>query len=231
MRLVRFVLVPLPALAVALVFVTGCPDESSPGGAPAPSATTPPAPAPDASGETVDAAGSGVVDSGKPDVVEAGPGPGGTTDASFPGDGCADGTREGLVGASYPNIALCAGVWSGPVSRATFLCEGGWHVCNGQEAAMKSVTYDDGTAFPGCYAFDAAHDNYACHPGCDKAVEAGVDTYANIDMGGLGRDCPYKFPSGGSCINSGRIDSSENSGTGCDYKPSLTGLVCCRDGT
>src|SRR5262245_18333664 len=126
MRPVRFFLLPISALGLAVAFVTGCPDENTGGGmALVPPHATSVFPL-DADFQPLDASVPDVVDGSKPDSQ---PGPGGTTDDRLPGDGCADGTRVGLHGAAYPDIALCAGVWSGPVSGATFLCEGGWHAC------------------------------------------------------------------------------------------------------
>jgi hypothetical protein len=113
------------------------------------------------------------------------------------------------------------------VDQAQSLCANGWHVCTGVEPAIGAVAYNDGLAFHGCFAFDAAQDNWVCHPGCNAAVAAGADTAENIDMAGLGADCPYDL-GGGSCIAGGRIDASENSGTGCSYYAGLTGVVCCQ---
>jgi hypothetical protein len=156
------------------------------------------------------------------------PATGGPTDASVPGSGCADGTRDGLLDAvRFPGVAACAGGWTGTVDQAQSLCANGWHVCTGVEPAIGAVTYYDGLAFHGCFAFDAAQDNWACHPGCNASVAAGVDSAQNIDMAGLGADCPFQL-SGGSCIACGRIDASENSGTGCNYYVGLTGVVCCQ---
>jgi hypothetical protein len=154
----------------------------------------------------------------------------GPTATSDPGEGCADGTREGLEdGTVHPDVAACAGTWTGTVDQAQSLCAGGWHVCLGSEPALTSVAFNDGIAFCGCFAFDAAQDNYTCNPGCEAAVNAGVDTAGNIDMAGLGATCNYQFSGAGSCITGGRIDASENSGTGCNFTDGLSGVVCCRN--
>ena len=161
------------------------------------------------------------------------------THTSVAASGCADGTREGLLDASrFPQIAACAGEWSGTVDQlsAKALCDPSWHVCRGDESVftheqthVAMIRTNDAVAFGGCFAFDAAHDNWACHPGCSASVAAGVDSAENIDMAGLGADCPYHL-GGDSCLSCGRIDASENSGTGCSYHSGLTGVVCCING-
>jgi WD40 repeat protein len=145
-----------------------------------------------------------------------------------PTPGCARATGKGLShNARSPDVAACAGAWVGTVDHGGALCAVGWHVCTGLEPAIRSLPFAEGAALPGCFAFDAAQDNGQCHPGCMAAVAAGVDSAANIDMAGLGAVCPWK-PDGPSCILNGRIDASENSGTGCNYRSGLTGVVCCR---
>jgi hypothetical protein len=177
----------------------------------------------DAATASIDAAPSGPVAA----CSDSDSGPTATSD---PAEGCADGTREGLEdSAAYPDVAACAGTWTGTVDQAQDLCAGGWHVCLGSEPALTAVAFTDGISFCGCFALDAAQDNYVCHPGCEAAVAAGVDTAANIDMAGLGATCNYQFSGAGSCITGGRIDASENSGTGCNFTDGLTGVVCCRD--
>jgi hypothetical protein len=181
---------------------------------------------PDAATASPDAAPSGPVPACS-DSPDSGP-----TATSDPGEGCADETREGLEDiAAYPDVAACAGPWTGTVDQAQDLCSAGWHVCLGSEPALTSVAFADGISFCGCFAFDAAQDNYTCHPGCEAAVNAGVDTAANIDMAGLGATCGYQFSGAGSCITGGRIDASENSGTGCNFTDGLSGVVCCRNTT
>lgn len=144
--------------------------------------------------------------------------------------GCASGKRAGFIDETkFPAIAACAGSWTGDVSNAASLCASGWHVCMGNDSAVTNTLYNDAIAFTGCFAFDAAQDNYACLTDCSKAVLDGVDTAENIDMAGVGSGCLWKYPSTGSCISGGRIDSSENSGTGCDYHDGLTGVVCCKN--
>ncbi|MBK7076287.1 MAG: hypothetical protein IPH44_28750 [Myxococcales bacterium] len=149
----------------------------------------------------------------------------GTTGAT----GCADGTREGLVDpVAFPAVAACAGSWTGDVGGAGALCAAGWHVCLGSEPAVAAVTYAAATAFAGCFAIDAAQDNFVCRPDCSAQVAAGVDTAANIDLAGVGASCAFQFPGGGGCLADGRIDHSENTGTGCDFAPGVTtGVVCC----
>jgi hypothetical protein len=128
----------------------------------------------------------------------------------------------------FPKIAACDGDWKGDVSGAKVRCAEGWHVCLGNEEALKKVTFDEATAFKGCFAFDAAHDNNSCTNDCSAAVEEKkLDTAENIDMGGMGADCAWKYQTDASCLGSGRIDASENSGTGCNYHASLTGVICC----
>ncbi len=143
-------------------------------------------------------------------------------------NGCADGTREGLVSqAAFPKIAACAGKWSGDVSGAGALCAQGWKPCLGVDASIKKVNYGQARAFGGCFAFDSAHDNNKCYSDCSAAVAKGVDNAKNIDMGGMGGACKYAYSSAGSCLASGRIDASTNSGTGCNYYSGLSGVICC----
>jgi hypothetical protein len=133
---------------------------------------------------------------------------------------------------TYPSVAACAGKWSGDVSTAAPLCGSGWHVCIGGDGALATITFADATAFAGCFAINAALDDSTCHPGsCTDSVNAGVDDEKNIDMGGVGNDCSFKFPGDTSCITGGRIDASENSGTGCAYTSGLSGVVCCKNGS
>ncbi|MBK6697436.1 MAG: hypothetical protein IPG50_35420 [Myxococcales bacterium] len=142
--------------------------------------------------------------------------------------GCADGTRDGLSEVTYPRVAACAGTWSGHVSTASPLCAAGSHVCTGAESALKAVQYTDAIAVTGCFAMNAAQDSFVCHVDCAAAVPS-IDTAANVDMGAIGSTCPYKFPgaANGSCISGGRIDFSENSGTGCNFAAGLSGVLCC----
>lgn len=143
--------------------------------------------------------------------------------------GCADGTREGLIDpVAFPAVAACGGSWVGDVGGASALCAAGWHVCLGSEPAVAAVTYAAATAFTGCFAIDAAQDNFICRPDCSAQVAAGVDTAANIDLAGVGASCAFQFPGAGGCLADGRIDLSENTGTGCDFSPGVTtGVVCC----
>ncbi len=143
--------------------------------------------------------------------------------------GCADGTREGFVDpTAFPTVAACAGAWDGEVGQAGALCAPGWQVCDGSTFAVTNITFAAAIGFPGCFAFDAAHDNYVCRPDCSAQVAAGVDTADGLDMGGVGAGCRFQFPGTASCLVGGRIDASENSGTGCRYAAGITdGVVCC----
>jgi YVTN family beta-propeller protein/cysteine-rich repeat protein len=152
-----------------------------------------------------------------------------STTLGQPGPGCADGTREGLVDAeTFPNVAACAGSWSGDVTNGSVLCEEGWHVCNPDDApVLQTVSYQAANAFAGCFAYDAADDNNQCLP-C-------AGTLAADDMAGMGQGCGYHAQGAGSCISGGRIDTvccgDYASGTACQFKPGLTtGAVCCKGG-
>jgi hypothetical protein len=46
-------------------------------------------------------------------------------------------------------------------------------------------------------------------------------------MAAVGADCPFRFSDGLSCMATGRIDASENSGTGCNHTDTDTGVLCC----
>ena len=142
--------------------------------------------------------------------------------------GCADGTREGLVSQlAFPKIAACAGSWTGDVSNAAPLCASGWTPCLGADPSVKKVFYPQAKLFAGCFAFDAAHDNHKCHSDCSAAVANGIDTATGIDMGGMGAGCTYGNAAWASCLGSGRVDASTNSGTGCNYYSGLKGVICC----
>jgi hypothetical protein len=144
-------------------------------------------------------------------------------------EGCADGARDELFdGTTFPDVAACAGTWADSVDRAAGLCAPGWHVCTGVEPAIKALRFGQMVTAPGCYAFDAAQDNDVCHPGCMAAVAAGIDSAKGIDMAGIGKNCRRQIPGRAGCIAGGRIDASENSGTGCGFNASLSGVVCCR---
>src|SRR5262245_40434293 len=125
----------IAATAAVIGTVLACTSSESPPGPGAHDASTPidsgavgrgPG---DASG-IVDA--SSAADTSAPDAaidatVDA---PGGTDDASVPGEGCADGTREGFPdGGAYPDLTVCLGTWTGHIAAAGFLCAAGWHVC------------------------------------------------------------------------------------------------------
>ncbi len=150
-------------------------------------------------------------------------------DAALPA-GCADGTREGFVSrTTFPTLAACAGTWTGHITEAAPLCQAGWHVCLGNEPGLTSATYEQATAFGGCFMFDAAQDSFVCRPDCSAAVDMGIDTAGNIDGAGVGAGCTYQFPTMGGCLATGRIDASENDGNGCEHFDGLTGAVCCED--
>lgn len=129
---------------------------------------------------------------------------------------------------AFPDIAACAGTWSGPVVDGGVLCEEGWHVCTPDDApVLQTVTFADATAFGGCFSYAAADDNNTCLP-CDGTASAD-------DMAGMGQGCGYKASGAGSCISGGRVDTiccgDYASGTACQFKPGLTtGAVCCRSG-
>jgi hypothetical protein len=177
---------------------------------------------------------AGAPDAGPPDAgdFDGGPSDGGRLplDAGLFEPGCLDGTREGFVDLqAFPFVAACAGAWTGDIANASALCQAGWSVCDGSEPALRQRTFTEATAFPGCFPFDAAQDGFTCRSSCVAAVAAGIDTAQNIDMGAVGAGCAYQFPSGGSCLAVGRIDASENSGTGCDYVATYAGAVCCKN--
>jgi hypothetical protein len=170
------------------------------------------------------AAGGGGAGAGGAAAGEGGQAGGGGTIGAI---GCASGERAGLVNRrTYPKIAACTGSWQGDVSNGVALCGNGWHVCRGDEPAMKAMTWEEGTSFDGCFAFDAAQDEGQCLPHCSSHVGT-VDTAENIDMGGLGGGCIQRFHT--SCISNGRIDASFNSMTGCNYAEHLSGVVCCEN--
>ena len=140
--------------------------------------------------------------------------------------GCADGTREGFIGVNaFPGIAACAGTWSGHVSNGARLCASGWDVCSDRSPQVKAISFEQATAFAGCFAFNAANDNDQCNP-CTGGD--GAD-----DMAGVGAACPSALGGQKSCLGSGRIDAAccldYQSGTACQFKPGVTsGVVCCR---
>jgi hypothetical protein len=131
-------------------------------------------------------------------------------------------------GTAARRARACAGNWTGDVATAGALCASGWHVCLGTEAALKAVSFEAASSFPGCFPFDAANDNQACHPGCTAAVLAGVDPVpGGIDLAAVGADCAFQLPEEASCLSSGRIDAVQNGTTGCNHTETYTGVVCC----
>jgi hypothetical protein len=153
-----------------------------------------------------------------------------------PAAGCADGTREGLTNiVQFPNIAACGGTYTGYIDEgsADAICAPGWHVCRGFDAPLSAVNYTQATSFPGCFAFDAAHDCNACYPTCRGSVGVTivctvVNFTTDADMGGMGANCNYSGAGDVSCLASGRVDATTNT-FGCGWAPLLTGVVCCRD--
>ena len=139
--------------------------------------------------------------------------------------GCADGTREGFP--DQTNVAACGGTWVGDVATAVTLCATGWHVCDGSEPSIKAMTFNEAVTVAGCYALDVSDDNDDCHHGCAKAVASGVDNARDVDMGAVGALCPFLQSNHDSCLKSGRIDFTQNSGTGCNFAPGLNGVTCC----
>ena len=117
----------------------------------------------------------------------------------------------------------------GDVANGMALCAEHWHVCRGTEPAFATITYGQANAFPGCYAYDAAQDNDVCHPDCSSNIGS-VDSAANLDMAGMGATCRYHYVDHRSCMTQGgRIDASENDGTGCNYSSAFSGVICCQD--
>lgn len=142
--------------------------------------------------------------------------------------GCASGQRAALTDQSqFPDVAVCAGAWSGHVSNGLALCGAGWAVCAAGDPALQEVTFTDARSFDGCYLYDASEDFDVCSR-C-------TGDNAHDDMAGLGFGCnAYVVPGAGSCLagggrNEAACCSDAGSGTACQYKPDLTsGAVCCR---
>jgi hypothetical protein len=149
--------------------------------------------------------------------------------------GCRDGTREGLVDAiSHPNIAGCAGQWTGRIDgpSAQALCGPGWSVCSpamnpAHRDTVRAVDFSAATDFPGCFPFAAADDDGNCFE-C-------TGTQPSDDMAGMGSGCPFQWASGfGSCLGSGRVDAdccfAYTTDHACSQKTSpYTKVTCCRD--
>ena len=158
--------------------------------------------------------------------------------------GCVDRTREGLTDIDqWPQIAVCGGKWSGPISglTAASLCAAGWHVCSGDDVRTAGVTFAQATAFDGCFSFDAANDCGNCHPTCigatvgselnGQCAESATD-FSDPGMAGMGRGCSL-LPTGTSCLaggHGGRVDAQVGSDrNGCSHFDGLDGVVCCAD--
>ena len=139
--------------------------------------------------------------------------------------GCADGTREGFTDVNaYPDIATCAGSWSGLVSStdAAAICESGWHVCDRNDSALRSISFGVATSFSGCYAINASHDHGNCN--------ACTTSSSGNDMGGVGSGCGFQSSGQSSCLANGRIDVVSHQINSCYYQAGRTdGVVCCRD--
>ncbi len=150
--------------------------------------------------------------------------------------GCADGTREGFIDETvWPNVAACAGSWAGELtaSSADLLCAPGFHVCEPTDLELRVVTYDDATAFPGCFAYRASNDGF---DGCDALVCAGDEDHD--DMAGVGRGCRalsgvahQGMAGASSCLADGaRVDATccaaSVNGAGCQ-QTTQSGVVCC----
>ena len=142
--------------------------------------------------------------------------------------GCANGTREALTDPQeFPDIAACAGKWSGPVSNAHGLCAHGWNVCssNFDIAKLRRITFDDAVAVSGCFAFNAAQDNFSCIPCTGEPLAR--------EMGGIGAGCQaHERSSDDSCITGGRIDvllpSEVSTANACQFREDVTtGVLCC----
>lgn len=140
-----------------------------------------------------------------------------TTCPAMPG--CANSKpRAGLC--SKPNIALCAGAWSGPVGTAT-QCEPTWHVCTQNDTQLASLKMDEALAVSGCFAYDVAEDGDTCGGVCN-AANAGAN-----DMAGIGNGCSYIVRSVGGCLFDGRSDVGLD--TSCAYSQAMTtGVACCK---
>ena len=157
----------------------------------------------------------------------------GLVDEDFP-MGCADGTREGFANVlAFPSIAACAGTFAGWIDEASAksLCAVGWHVCNGADAVVHTIAYEQAKSFGGCFAIDAAHDCNSCFKHCRDlgCMNCCVSNYEwDADMGGMGSGCADSGAGQQSCLASGRLDASTNT-FGCKWNSSLAGVVCCKD--
>jgi hypothetical protein len=143
------------------------------------------------------------------------------------GQGCADGSREGFLEVpAFPNIAACRGSWNGAISdpSARAICVSGWHLCTHLDTGiLREISFQQATAFTGCFAFDAAPDGGSCLP-CTGAGGS------QNDMGGVGSGCGSKIEGSSSCLGSGRIDVVENQRNSCSFQEGVTdGVVCCKD--
>jgi hypothetical protein len=185
--------------------------------------------APDAGAELLEDAGEDAA-SGETDAGDDGATPRACDARTASGSGCASGERSGLTDVElYPDVAACAGSWEGDVKNGASLCGAGFHLCRGTDLGVSALSFEQATAFCGCFALDAAQDNYNCFDGCSEQANAGVDSYTQLDMAGVGFDCPYQFPGATGCLSGARIDATENDGYGCGFAPYLSGVLCCAD--
>jgi hypothetical protein len=137
-----------------------------------------------------------------------------TTCRSGPGDGCADGSRDGLC--DHVNIAACAGAWSGPVAGAT-LCQAGWHPCASSDLVIHSVAIDEALSIDGCFAIDAAASDTTCQP----CVVGGA-----ADLAAIGNGCGFVNRADSGCLETGRV--VVKLGSECSAVLGVTtGVACC----
>jgi hypothetical protein len=191
---------------------------------------------PDTGADLADAAPLGAEDAGddaaspEVDAGDDGGAPRACDARTVSASGCASGERSGLVDVElHPFVAACAGSWVGDVKNGASLCGAGFHLCRGTDLGVRTLAFEPATAFCGCFALDAAQDNYNCFDGCSEQADAGIDSYTQLDMAGVGFDCPYQFRDATGCLAGARIDATENDGYGCGFAPYLSGVLCCAD--
>jgi hypothetical protein len=184
---------------------------------------------PDTDAELLDDAGDDA-SSAEVDAGDDGAAPRACDARTASAPGCASGERGGLIDVElYANVAACAGSWEGDVKNGASLCGTGFHLCRGTDLGVRTLGFEQATAFCGCFALDAAQDNYNCFDGCSEQADAGVDSYTQLDMAGVGFDCPYQFRDATGCLAGARVDATENDGYGCGFAPYLSGVLCCAD--
>ena len=150
-------------------------------------------------------------------------------------DGCADGSREGLTGPEFHDVAACAGSWTSWIDGgyAAALCAPGWTVCRPasssvHHAAVGAINFAQARAVAGCFPYNASQDNGTCGP-CTG--DGGHD-----DMAAIGADCAYAWATGFvSCLATGRVDADccdafvTNHACKQNNAEPYTGVMCCRD--